>query len=171
MKISVQIHFTSTDCMHLSRNQQQREATMPSPTTPKRTPTISTPSTSVPAFPPPQTFDILPHIYDLVTRLPQTSLVPQTTSSTNTPHADTLDPKDLPQAAVPIKLKIQKAKAAVLALPDVERTIEEQEDEVLELERRIERLRGVLGNLGRRASEGKRKVDVEGEAVPMDGME
>ncbi len=130
---------------------------MPSPTTPKPiptpTPTPST-STSTPAFPPPQSFDILPQIYDLVSRLPHVSLVPQSSTSTNTSHpsiTDPLDPKDLPQAAVPIKLKIQKAKAAVSALPDVERTIEEQEDEIQELQGRIGRLRGVLGELGRRA--------------------
>lgn len=109
-----------------------------------------------------------------MTRLPHASLLPQATSSTNTPHpsiTDPLDPKDLPQAAVPIKLKIQKAKAVVSALPDVERTIEEQEGEIRGLQERIERLRGVLGGLGRRASEGKLKVDVEIKAEVMEGLE
>lgn len=109
-----------------------------------------------------------------MTRLPHASLVAQTTTSTNTPHpsiAEPLDPKDLPQAAVPIKLKIQKAKAAVSTLPDVERSIEEQEDEIQELQKRIGRLRGVLGELGRRASEGRREGDMKGEAGLMEGME
>ncbi|KAF7505525.1 hypothetical protein GJ744_000687 [Endocarpon pusillum] len=143
---------------------------MPSPTAPKRAPAPSTPSTSTVPFPPPQTFDILPQIYDLVTRLPHASLVAQTTTSTSTPHpsiTDPLDPKDLPQAAVPIKLKIQKARAAVSAMPDVGRSIEEQGDEIQELQKRIGRLRGVLGELGRRASEGKRG----GELVRGNGKE
>lgn len=54
---------------------------------------------------------------------------------------------------MPIKLKIQRAKAAVSALSDVERTTEEQQEEIRELEGRIRNLRGVLGELGRRAGE------------------
>jgi RNA polymerase II transcription mediator complex subunit 9 len=112
------------------------------------------------SFPHPQTFDILPQIYDLITRLPS-STIPSTIPPHNLPSTITpLDPKDLPQAAVPIKLKIQRAKAAVSALPDVDRTIEEQTDEMRELERRIKRLKGVMADLGRRAGGGEQQGDV-----------
>jgi RNA polymerase II transcription mediator complex subunit 9 len=122
----------------------------------------STPSDQ-PPFPPPQTFDILPQIYDLVSRLPS-SLPPSTTSTTpQLPISDRLDPKDLPTAALPIKHKIQKARAAVSALPDVDRTIEEQEDEIRELEERIEKSRGMVAELKRRAGAGKREVEADGE--------
>lgn len=47
-----------------------------------------------------------------------------------------------------MKIKIQKARAAVEGLPDVERTVEEQEDEILELEREVERLKGAVRRLG-----------------------
>jgi RNA polymerase II transcription mediator complex subunit 9 len=121
-----------------------------------------------PPFPPPQTFDILPLIHDLLTRLSQPSISTAaiTANTTVTPHTSVsspLEPKDLPQAAVPIKLKIQRAKAAVSALPDVERTVEEQQEEIRELEGRIRNLRGVLGELGRRA--GEKDVDAKGGRI------
>jgi hypothetical protein len=67
-----------------------------------------------------------------------------------------LSPKDLSIAASAIKIKIQKARVAVAGLPDVERTIEEQESEIREFDGEVERLRGVLkelGESGRRAAE------------------
>lgn len=121
------------------------------------------PSVSNVQFPPPHTFDILPPIHDLISRLPLA--LPQPPNSNNTlPQTSTsepLDPKDLPQAAVPIKLKIQKAKAAVSSLPDVDRTIEDQEDEIRELKRKIAGLRGLMRELGRRA--GERIEEADGE--------
>ncbi len=67
-----------------------------------------------------------------------------------------LFPKDLSIAASAVKIKIQKARVAVAGLPDVERTTEAQESEIGELEEEVERLRGVLkelGESGRRAAE------------------
>lgn len=122
----------------------------------------TTHSNSIPPFPSPQTFDILPQIYDLITRLP--SSIPTSTTAT-APQAsisDPLDLKDLLQAAVPIKLKIQKAKAVVSALPNVDQTIEEQEDDIRELERRVTRLKSVMGELGRRAGAGIREAKEDG---------
>ena len=51
---------------------------------------------------------------------------------------------------------IQNARVAVAALPDVDRTVEEQEAEMRELEERIERQREVLKEVagtGRKAGE------------------
>jgi uncharacterized coiled-coil protein SlyX len=47
-----------------------------------------------------------------------------------------------------VRLKIQKAKAVVANMPDVERTVEEQEEEIAELELRVERQRAMLRKLG-----------------------
>ncbi|KAJ9298694.1 hypothetical protein DTO271G3_3661 [Paecilomyces variotii] len=60
-----------------------------------------------------------------------------------------LDVKDLPTAASAIKIRIQKARTVVEALPDVDRTVEDQSQEIEELEDRISRLRKVIGEFGR----------------------
>lgn len=67
-----------------------------------------------------------------------------------------LSPKDLSIAASAVKIKIQRARVTVAGLPDVERTFEEQEIEIRELEGEVDRLRGVLkelGESGRRAAQ------------------
>jgi hypothetical protein len=48
-------------------------------------------------------------------------------------------------------LKIQKARRAVLSLPDIDRTCEDQEEEIEDLEARIARLKASLRELGRPA--------------------
>ena len=62
-----------------------------------------------------------------------------------------LDIHNLDAAANAIRTRIQKARAAVKALPDVELTIEEQEEEIRELEDRIGRMRGMMADLKRQA--------------------
>lgn len=52
--------------------------------------------------------------------------------------------KDLPAAIDPLRHKIQRARAAVHALPDVRRTIPEQEAEAAALRARIEKQRAAL---------------------------
>jgi cell division septum initiation protein DivIVA len=52
-------------------------------------------------------------------------------------------------AANDVRLKIQKARRAVLALPDIDRTCEDQEEEIEDLEARIARLKASLRELGR----------------------
>jgi predicted RNase H-like nuclease (RuvC/YqgF family) len=46
-----------------------------------------------------------------------------------------------------MKRKLQKARAAAKELPDMERTVKEQEEEIRELEERIRMQRGVLEGL------------------------
>lgn len=48
---------------------------------------------------------------------------------------------------------------AVLGLPDVDRTCEEQQEEINELEERVARLKGILKGLGGEGVEGE---DMEG---------
>lgn len=94
-------------------------------------------------LPPPQTFDIIPPLHGLLSRL----LVAATEyTTTSTP----LSAKDLGSEASAIKIKIQKARAAVEALPDVDRTVQEQELEIRELEDRIEGLKKVLNSVAAR---------------------
>lgn len=45
----------------------------------------------------------------------------------------------------------------------MDRSIEEQEDEIRELEERIEKSKGMVAELGRRAGAGKREVEADGE--------
>lgn len=62
-----------------------------------------------------------------------------------------LDIKYLPTAASSIKIRIQKAQSVVDGLPDVHRTVEEQEQEIEELEGRIAKLKCAISEFGRRA--------------------
>ena len=62
-----------------------------------------------------------------------------------------LDIKDLPTEASSIKIRIQKAQGVVEGLPDVQRSVTEQEQEIEELEDRIARLQSVISDFGRRA--------------------
>jgi hypothetical protein len=121
-------------------------------------PSLTSPTTTrhpdIPPFPSPQTFDILPEIYALISRLHLPSNTP------TDPSSSSLSPKDLPAAAVPIKLKIQKARAAVQALPDVGRTVEEQEREIRALERRNESLRARVWELARLARQARGEIVV-----------
>ncbi|PYH41915.1 RNA polymerase II mediator complex middle subunit MED9, partial [Aspergillus saccharolyticus JOP 1030-1] len=63
-----------------------------------------------------------------------------------------LDIKDLPTEVSSIKIRIQKAQAVVENLPDVDRSVAEQEEEIRELEDRIAKLKTVISDFGRRAS-------------------
>ncbi|KAA8646052.1 hypothetical protein EYZ11_001942 [Aspergillus tanneri] len=166
------------------------------------------------AFPPPQTFDIVPPLHGLLLRLlpshtnaggvsngvrpaddPGTAAAPSGPSSTtvnsnqsqlqqhqqNGPGGEnnhgglqtvssgsasaaaeisalgsnahpSLDIKGLPTEVSSIKIRIQKAQAVVEGLPDVQRSVDEQEEEIEELEDRITRLKSVIADFGKRAA-------------------
>ncbi|KKK19316.1 hypothetical protein AOCH_003840 [Aspergillus ochraceoroseus] len=63
-----------------------------------------------------------------------------------------LDIKNLPTEVSSIKIRIQKAHAVVENLPDIHRTVAEQESEIHELEDRIGRLKAVISDFGKRAN-------------------
>ncbi|KAJ5683943.1 Mediator complex subunit Med9 [Penicillium maclennaniae] len=63
-----------------------------------------------------------------------------------------LDTKDLPTATSSVKIRIQKARGVVEELPDVHRSVEEQENEIEELEDRVTRLRSIISDFGSRAA-------------------
>lgn len=76
-----------------------------------------------------------------------------------------LSTKDVVAATDPLKHKVQRARAAVRALPDIGRTIPEQEAEMRELEGKIRRQREVLLQLkefGIQFSHGSSDVEMGG---------
>jgi hypothetical protein len=62
-------------------------------------------------------------------------------------HRRHLDVKDLDAAANAVRANLHRARAAVLALPDVDRSVEQQRREAALLESRIRRMAGMLQGL------------------------
>ncbi|KAJ5608938.1 hypothetical protein N7528_009505 [Penicillium herquei] len=63
-----------------------------------------------------------------------------------------LDVKDLPTETSSVKIRIQKARAVVEGLPDIDRSVEEQEAEIAELQDQVSRLEFVISDLKRLAA-------------------
>ncbi|KAF2466519.1 uncharacterized protein BDR25DRAFT_76027 [Lindgomyces ingoldianus] len=112
------------------------------------TPTL--PTATAPPLPSPATFDVLPDLHKLLGRLINTSAqLPAPTPTPSQPSADgPLEMQHLGTEANHLKIKIQKAQKAVMALPDIDRTCEDQEEEIEDLEARIARLKDALRGLG-----------------------
>ncbi|KAF3922630.1 hypothetical protein ABW21_db0200619 [Orbilia brochopaga] len=106
----------------------------------------STVETSVPpSFPLPETFDFLPNTHDLLGRLlPASAQLP---SGTTAAAVTSLETKDVDAEASRIRIKIQKARVILGELPDISRTIEQQEEEMKALELKIAKQREVLGRI------------------------
>jgi len=68
-----------------------------------------------------------------------------------------LEIQQLGPAASGIKIKIQKARAALKTLPDVDRTVEDQQEDIRLLEERITKMRDMLSRF---ASTSDRDVDM-----------
>lgn len=131
-------------------------ATASFPATGSATPALP-PQPSTPDLPPPSTFDVIPDLHKILSRLLQTP--PQAppgsaaAAPTPTPAADgPLEIEQVVSATAEVKLKLQRAQKAILSLPDIERTCEDQEDEIAYLEARIETLKAALRRLGQPAS-------------------
>lgn len=122
------------------------------------------PSTNPPLLPPPQTFDLLPPLHALLSRL----LLSRDPTDLSTPSPETvtaspISPKELGAAASTVTNKIQKARLAVRELPGVEMSLEEQKDLIEELEEEVERLGGVLEGIRSAAREvlGGKRIEEE----------
>ncbi|KAJ4338005.1 hypothetical protein N0V95_008178 [Ascochyta clinopodiicola] len=118
------------------------------PPTGAATPAVQAPASASPGLPPPTTFDILPDLHKLLKRLLDTAPAPaptQTSAGADGP----LDIQHVATAATDIRLKMQRAQRAVMALPELDRTCEDQEEEIEDLEARIARLKASLRELGR----------------------
>jgi len=68
--------------------------------------------------------------------------------------------KDVPGATDGLKHKLQRARAQVRELPDMDRSITEQNDEIRDLENRIEKQRALLQRLRDEATGRDRKEEV-----------
>lgn len=118
--------------------------------------TQNPPPLQQPTLPSPETFDILPPLQALLSRLllPSPGLLaplgePSHDSPTETNDGTGhLDIQELSAAVGAIRIRIQKARAAVKGLPDIERSMGEQEGEIRELEERVVRMREMLGGGG-----------------------
>ena len=111
-------------------------------------------------LPPPQSFDILPALHELLARIDHTSadsgvLSDQVEPADNKEEIGALytdlaplEPKDLPVEVLQIKAKIRNALKELQKLPDMDRSIEEQQMEIVELEDRIARQKAMIGKLG-----------------------
>ncbi|KAF4556242.1 Hypothetical protein D9617_1g081180 [Elsinoe fawcettii] len=142
---------------------------------------------SYPPLPPPSHFDILPPLHALLSRLepslntytPDPTLAsstpalgqsvstsPQQPNGSSMPSQDAtgaqgqaLRYKDAAVAAGFLKSRIRKLLVDLAALEDMERTVDEQETEIGELEERVRGQREMLARLGEEA--GKVLEDVE----------
>ncbi|MCJ1403341.1 hypothetical protein MMC11_006564 [Xylographa trunciseda] len=105
---------------------------------------MPTSTTSTPPLPPASSFDFIPPLHALLSRL-----LPLVVGGGGGPEAtgSTLAAKDLATEAAAIKIQVQQARAAVAGLPDVQRTLAEQRGEIAELEARVAEQRAVLGEV------------------------
>lgn len=132
-------------------------------------PTQSTQTATQPQLPPPQTFDILPALHELLARIDHgTSDIADPTSTQSSIDSEDvgalyselqpLEAKELPTEVLEIKRKIRKALKELEKLPDMERSVEEQNEEIEALEGRIRRQREMVARLGELAREVREKV-------------
>ncbi|RMZ84178.1 hypothetical protein DV738_g595, partial [Chaetothyriales sp. CBS 135597] len=130
------------------------------------------PDAPAPEFPPASAFSLLPDVYTLLSRLAPLQNAGSTSTSNGAgagagASSDTLhltlsnepalQPADIAAAMYPIRQKVQKAIASIKALPDVDRTLEEQEAEIRLLESQIGALCQRLAELADRAGGGRRR--------------
>ncbi|CAK4034245.1 hypothetical protein DOTSEDRAFT_96380 [Lecanosticta acicola] len=138
---------------------------------PIKTTTNSTPASNVQTLqlPKPQNLDLLPALHELLARVDAHNNKVFTTEDHHTledgstdigsdyVHCDPLNPKDLPTATLEIKGRIRAALREIERLPDVDRSLEEQEEEIQELEEKIRKQREMLRKLAdvAKGAEGK----------------
>lgn len=105
-------------------------------------------------MPPPADFDFLPDLHRLLTRLTAPPSLPAATPSQQTNDKDgPLEIQQLTAEANAIRRKILLARDKVMPLPDMDRTIEDQDEEIKHLEARITRLKTMLQALGQGQAE------------------
>ena len=117
-------------------------------------------------LPSPDLFDILPALHEILARIdraPSADVADAShsnNSGTNSPggidanYQDQLplDPKELPTEVLAIKSKIRRALRELEKLPDMDLTIEQQEEDIAELEARIAKQKAMMAKLGDMAS-------------------
>lgn len=128
----------------------------------------------------PDSIDILPVLSQILARLQTPSSTSGASTAGSPPAASPsqvtsgtgpLSIKDIPTATDGIKHKLQKARVLVKELPDVARSIKEQEEEMRELEERIRKQKEVLGQLREVGLEIKREREARERKGSGDAME
>jgi len=95
----------------------------------------------------PNLFDIVPPTERLLSRILLPSGDPTTDTSSLPENKRPLDISHLDAAANPIRVKFTKLRSQLPQLPDMDRTVEEQQEEIDELELRITKQKAMLGNI------------------------
>lgn len=155
---------TSTGAVGASQSQSQPGQT--TPRTPSATSNL-TGGASTQQLPPPP----VPSTQTTTTSAALTTRHIQTSGPT-------IDAKELPAHIYPIKQKLAKARAAVSTLPDLDRTVDEQEAEIRRLLRDVALLKARLAKLGGIAGGSSAATAAEGTSgtggtvdAPMQGVE
>jgi len=133
------------------------------PGTPSASSAQDAPAAAVVILPIPNTFDIIPQLHSLLSRLLQVNVnglgIGGPTPSASGVDAgqdahvpsylqtEPLNVKHLEAAATDLKLRIQKMRMEVGKLPDVGRGVDDQEEEIEHLRGKVQRLRAVLTRL------------------------
>jgi hypothetical protein len=108
----------------------------------------------VPAIPPPADFDFIPDLHKLLTRLTAPTSLPASTPGQAGKDKDgPIELQQLAGEANTIKRKIQRAREKVMALPDIDRSVQDQHEEIEDLEATIASLKGALRGLAQLQAE------------------
>ncbi|KAG4418497.1 hypothetical protein IFR04_008391 [Cadophora malorum] len=128
----------------------------------------------------PDSIDTLPVLSQILARLQTPSSTSGASTAGSPPAASPsqittgngpLNIKDIPTATDGIKHKLQKARVLVKELPDMERSVEEQEEEMAELEEKIRKQRDVLRRLREVGLEIKKGRELRQQNGGRDAME
>lgn len=123
------------------------------PPTGSATPALP-PQPTGPTIPPPGDFDVVPAIHSLLVRFNKSNTqVHDPNAPTDKSNDDAINSQQLVTETTKLKRKIEKTRDAVMELPDIDRTIEDQQEEIEYLEARIAKLKATLQGLGQPASE------------------
>ncbi|KAE8449968.1 hypothetical protein EG329_007107 [Mollisiaceae sp. DMI_Dod_QoI] len=145
-------------------------------------PTSQPPSlTNLPDGLSPDCLDTIPVLSSILSRLQPPQNANNAASATGSPPAATpkdlaegtgpLTVKEIPLAADKIKSKLQTARLQVKQLPDMERSVSEQEQEIRELEDKISKQRAALAQLKEAGVAIKREREQRGREGGADLME
>ncbi|KAL8858395.1 MAG: hypothetical protein Q9178_005076 [Gyalolechia marmorata] len=93
-------------------------------------------------LPPPSTFDIIPPLHTILSRLLLSDPATSPASPSNNSNQDPLSPKDLAAAVSEVRARIARARSIIAEMRDSDRTVEEQREE-------IEELKAVLAKIGK----------------------
>ena len=114
------------------------------------------PTTTLPPGLNADAIDVVPVLSAILSRIPDLVSTPSTTTAGSPPAATPsqltsvtgpLSRKDILPATDELKHKLQNARRQVKELPDIERSVAEQEEEIRELEEKIRKQREVLEGL------------------------